>query len=513
MRRDLEALIYLESRQLRNRLRQTLRRPASAVLYLIVTIYIIAASAMRMHAGPPHPVQIPEPYASAVAFGYLALIGLTAYSAALGFGAAFQNQADARFLTGSLINERTVVLWLQLRRSAARAARLLLTALFYIFFIARFGTLGGMTLTIAGATLLLNAPTIPFVKLHSIIGRRAGAVSLCIAIAGALATLLALSGKFRASAASQTIVGIGAGRALDAMLLGNPIAVGAFYASIVVLFYATYFAGGNIYPEIYASSLFMRQFVRRSGVPTRTFTPSKRSPVLDSMTGAWTIIWKDAIVFGRSRGLRQLFWLGIVVAIVLGALLGSLSRWSNDAIAQTIAFGSVALNLALIFVSVGWGVSIVDDLRKPLWWLGDDTLFERLFAWAAVSSWKPAAIGSAGVAAWGIACAAPAALVAAIALVIALLLNLRGIALALYAALPSSSDQRGAVPILRVLLAYALMVPPALAGAAGAILLHSGAAAVIGALAISLAETLLLILFAAARICGRGVTFAQAQQL
>jgi hypothetical protein len=101
--------------------------------------------------------------------------------------------------------------------------------------------------------------------------------------------------------------------------------------------------------------------------------------------------------------------------------------------------------------------------------------------------------------------------VAGIPIAIAIAIYLRSIGLALYALLPSGLDQRGPLAMLRALLTYLFTLPGIGASVLAALLTHSLAAAVAAGIVVALGEALGLVAFAAARIQGRGATFAQAE--
>src|SRR5579862_5708563 len=109
-------------------MRMLVRRPGRALVYVFALAYFIFISILRarFHHSPKLP-QIAEPYASAIFFAYLVLLGVIAYGAASGIAGAFSSPADALFLTRSKIPERIVVLWLQLRRCATTMLRMLFT--------------------------------------------------------------------------------------------------------------------------------------------------------------------------------------------------------------------------------------------------------------------------------------------------------------------------------------------------------------------------------------------------
>src|SRR5690348_15110760 len=102
-----------------HRIQTAFRQPARAVMYVIVVGWFAMMAFFRTHA-PTRvaSIVIPAPFASAILFAFVALLGIIMYGAASGFVGAFSSAGDARFLCGSRLSEMAVVTWLQLRRSA-----------------------------------------------------------------------------------------------------------------------------------------------------------------------------------------------------------------------------------------------------------------------------------------------------------------------------------------------------------------------------------------------------------
>ncbi len=520
---DVRALCYLEYRQIVNRLRAAVRSPGRLVMYVLAIAYFGTVVVWRSHRLSPAPMRFYEPYAGATMFAYVALIGILAYGAASGIVGAFSSAADARFLTGCAIGERTVAMWLQLRRSAGNIGRMIFTVLFYAVLFSRSATFAAIAWVTLGATLIATAPAIPMLKLRQAAGNAtAQTFALVMTAIGVVPMLLLLSGLPAPSKAAAGIAHLGAGAALNELLAGNRIALGALYAFAVVLAGLAYAAGTDLYPELYAASLRALAFrAKRQRGAGAAFTVNHKyevrsrhgasSRVLSGLNGPWTIAWKEWVGFARSPGARRALYAGLTFCGALGALAGTIAARSRDPLSAGISIAAVAANMIVVIVAMGSAVALGADLQKPLWWMGPDPLFMRLLAWVVSTSWRLSACLCAGVLGWAIAAQNAGIAFAGIPLAIVTVLYLRAIGLALYALFPASIDQRGPLAMFRALLTYLLAAPPAIAGIVVLALVHSTGAAVAAAVTPALVETLLLVAFAALRIAGNGAAFARAE--
>jgi putative ABC exporter len=243
--------------------------------------------------------------------------------------------------------------------------------------------------------------------------------------------------------------------------------------------------------------------------------------LFDVFRGPWTIVWKEWIAFARSPSMQRIFVFGLVMCAAVGALFGHIAAGSRDEIEETVGFASMAGNMILIFVAMGSAIGLSADISKPLWWMGRERLWVRLFAWTVGTSWRLAACLAVGIGAWAISLHASVVALAGIPIAVAIVLYLRAVGLALYSLFPSTIDQRGPLAMVRALLTYLLAAPPAIICAltgyefyrAGMPLPHAVYAGIAAAILASLIETLALVAFAAARIAGQGVAFARAESM
>ncbi|HZZ65559.1 MAG TPA: putative ABC exporter domain-containing protein [Candidatus Baltobacteraceae bacterium] len=521
---DLGALGYLEYRQFINRARATLHSPGRAALYVFAIGYVVLITAVRSHGRRAIPMtSVPEPYASVVMFVYIAVLGIMAYGAASGILGAFSSTSDARFLTGSLISERIVVVWLQLRRCAASLARMLFTIVLYSLIFSSSGTTYGISLATLGATVVASALAVPVLRFRLSAGvSTAQTCAALLATAGIVPMLILLSSVLQPSRLSAAIERSGAGVAFNALFNGSAQALGALYLFGVLLILLAYACGADLYPDLYAASIRALEFRSRQGrgpgaaltpdyVYTKLAISAPFSRMLDGMRGPWAVTWKELLGFYRSPGMRRTFWFGMAASLGCGALFGAVASRSNNPLADSLTLASVATNMIMIFVAMGSAIGLAVDLRKPLWWIGPDPLWTRLVAWIAGTSWRMAVCICAGVMGWGIAMRTPVVFLAGVPLAIVAVLHLRAVGLVLYSLFPSTIDQRGPLSMVRVLLTYALAAPPAVAGIVLGVVFNSLPLGIAAGLAVSLLQILGLIAFGSKRIERQGVAMAQAE--
>jgi len=523
----ISALCWLEYRQIVNRVRRTVQQPGRAIVYAIALAYFVFVAVLRQKGGRmAGPISLSEPYASALFFAYVTLLAIMMYGAASGIVGAFSSAADARFLSGSFMPERLVILWLQLRRSGAAMARMIFTLVLYALMFSRSGSFNGIGLAVLGGTLVATASAVPMLKLRRVIGTRtaqslAGALAACGILP--LAILLASIGNGAAQTWAQPLERWGFGYAFNALLDGRPIALVSLYACGGALLALSYAAGVGLYPDLYASSLRVlafREHQRRAGAGGFTiehrYEHGRDMPapkIFGIFRGAWTIVWKEWIAFARSASMRRMLLFGIIVCAGVGALFGHAEAGSKHPIEETLGFAGMAANMIVIFVAMGSAVGLAADISKPLWWMGRDPLWMRLLAWTVGTSWRLAACLAAGIAAWAITLHAAVIALAGIPIAIAAVLYLRAVGLALYSLFPSTLDQRGPLAMVRALLTYILAAPPAIASVVVLFTARTVNGALAAGILCCLLETLLLIAFASVRIAGQGVAIARAESM
>ncbi|MDP9110222.1 MAG: hypothetical protein M3M96_01115 [Candidatus Eremiobacteraeota bacterium] len=522
---DFSALAYLEVRQGWNRARQTLRQPARLIMYALAIAYFVFLGGIRFwtsgHHHRPMP-GVPEPYASAIFFAALLAFALALLSAAAGHVGAFTSLADARFLIGSQLRERNVIVWLQLRASWRMIARLLFLIIFYTILYSSSGSFLGMALSMMGFIAFAASCAIPTMRLQRRFGARIGyALPIAVGSLG-LAGLAALGVGLLWPPHSQVataVIHIGFGRLVHAMLAGAWLPITGLFLLTLIMGATAYWGAEDLYPELYRGSsrmIDLARLRRRNPFGFRREDASKTviSESVDGsggMRGAWSLLWKDWVQFKRLRGGRTSFVAGAFVSMLAGAVCGIIAHRSHDALAISVGLGASVGNVLVILVSMYSSTSLAADIGKPLWWLNVQPLRTRLYVQAAATSWRLALCISFGLIAWAFIISSPLFALAAIPAAVCTVAFLRAIGLALYSLFPSALDQRGPVAMLRVLALYVLLAPPLAAGALTGIFLHTAVLGIGVGLAFALVQALLLVEFAAYRIARSGIAFAQAE--
>lgn len=526
MSEDFAALAYLQWRQAVNFVKKTVRAPGRAILYLFAGLYFAALIVMRTRYPRMHGAHhgLGEPYATAAFFGAIAFLAVMGLAAASGHVSAFSGAADARFIVGSKLRERNVIVWLQLRSSWLVLARLLAMAILYAAIYPTAGSFAGMALSILGVGAMGSTFAVPVLRAkvrgHGKIVTVALSVVAYASVAALLATLAPLV-VHSASPVSAQLVRLGFGRTVAELLDANAAYLALLYAIAGGAVALSYFGSTDLYPELYALVLkgaALRSARRRDpfgamALRLKSKAAAKRSSALSTRaTGAWTILWKDWLVFRQTR-LRVVFFCACFVVVTIGGIVaGVFSRASSEAFGVTVGIASSVGFLVLLFLTISAAVSLAEDVRKPIWWLSAATLRARIYAWLLASSWRTAACAGAAIVAFCIAFrdvrfALPGSIAALLAVAF-----IRSIGLALYSLFPSKLDQQGPVAFARLLLVYVLLAPVAVAAIAAGILLRSAAAGAVAGGAVLAIEGLLLAEFAVHRIAGVGAAFAQAEE-
>lgn len=497
-------------------------------MYVLAIAYFVFIGGARFwaagHHAHGHTSVVPEPYASGIFFGALLVLTLVLVSAAGGKVGAFTSLADARFLIGSRLRERNVIVWLQLRTSWRLIARLLFLIIFYTILYSAAGSFLGMALSMAGFVAFCASFSIPTMRLQRRFGTRAGFVLPTVTGTCAIAGLTALAAGFlfpQQAHFSTAVEHLGLGRLILAMLAGSWLPIALLYALTVLMGATAYWGAEDLYPELYHGSSRMIDLVRRRrrnpfaferGAPAMPPTAtSARIVGRGGMHGAWSILWKDWVVFKRSRGSRYFFFAGIALAIGAGAALGVAVRRMHDPMGASIGLAASIGNLLVVFVAMYSSASLAADIGKPLWWLNVDALRARLYVQIVATSWRLALCIALWLLTWAIVIPSAHFALAAIPVSAAVVVFLRAIGLALYSLFPSAIDQRGPIAMLRIFALYVLVLPPLAAGIFAGYFSHAVAAGVGTGMFVAVIQALLLIEFAAARIARSGNAFARAE--
>lgn len=522
---DISTLWYLQWRQFVNQLRALVRNPGRAVLWVFIALYLAGLGYFKFRTRHLYhvPGTIPAPYGAAAIFGLVCLTAVFCSAAASGTVGAFSGEADARFLAMSKIAEPLIVLWLQVRRFATTLVRYGLLILFYGLLFGNQIAYRGIGLAAVAAVLVIAGLAIPTLKLANRVGVKivASAFNGIAVLFGAAAAVTALGPQTPQIAPLAAVLQrTGAARAFDAIYHANPIALGILFALAACSFAVGWIAGRDLYPELYASSVKAIQFRRRQSRyggltrQTETYTAlavSDARSAFDRFGGPWTICWKEWLAFSRSPGAKRNAAIWLALSIAAGIVVGRLGANAHDKAAFSAGIGAGLLNVVIVMIAFFSAIGLAGDLRKPLWWSGNATVFMKLFAWLVGSSWQIALNFTAAMVAWMVAIGdARYAALAPLAM-IPCALYLRAIGLALYGLFPSSIDQRGPLAAFRALLTYIGAAPPIACGIVAGLLLHSPIAGAAALIAAAIVEMLLLVWFASTMVLGRGAAFAQAE--
>ncbi len=538
---DLTPLFYLEARMAVQKFKHVLRQPARLTLWIVFVIWFVAFLITRAHriADGQYALALPQGARLFFAFVpaiYAAILGMQIRSGARRPPAAFAYPADARFLFGSRLSHAAVIFWLQLREAAYQGIRVLV-GLFFLSW--NFAASAGGFLH-ASATLLFafviafgirlpvfltqrRLPRIPFAWLGAaLIGCAALAVLYPLGLGVAsqrlsLAMVAALTPPFPPG----TWIVDGLAGSTPAALLLAALACATVIASSL--------AAADSYPEIWEAS--SRQYARRSLVASgrglwnrelwRTIEGNegvRPHPVVATVpslsgehapTGALTVLWREWIALQRSAGgLRwPLFW--IACAAVLGFLAGIAERGRPviDVIVPLVAIANI-----VIVIGSQSTISLGSELRRPIFWLGDSTLYSRVLAWIAGTTLRIGPPLVAGAVMAGIAIGSPLAIVCAGPIIIVGLFLVQCIGVASYVALPGRNDMRGPGFMLRVFTTYTSLGLPAIGWALVQSLTQNALAGVVAGLGIATLEAWMLLAFSAARLEENAMAYAAAEE-
>ncbi|MDQ6901348.1 MAG: hypothetical protein M3072_17935, partial [Candidatus Dormibacteraeota bacterium] len=412
------ALLWLEWRLARNRVRAILRNPRRLLPWSLFLIVMLPTLFARFTAGlsPSRPGRRQDITAGddAVAQAVLLPILTAALAVAPGLGLIaaglllllgrrrsplrFQSPADARFLIGSGLDSRTVMSWLALRS----ARRLVLVSAFYLavlllsvpLFGAGAAGLSSMATAVIAAAWLSTGLSLAgfsasrrWPRQTRLVAIGLIAVGLAALFVGAASYILSPPDVGRQQLALGTPPG---GWFLSALGGSRPALLGLAGLGVALVAFACGVARDCL-PEIWQRST--RAFEsRRSKLRGELFG---RSPATDHSdahrarravrpSGGWvpggslTLAWKEWLAIRRRPFGPWLVLLGLVGPMVLGAAASQTQGGSRMGLLSLAAGG--ALFLAILRMSMGLG----PDLSNPLWWLSPVPLWRRLLLFIAV---------------------------------------------------------------------------------------------------------------------------------
>jgi hypothetical protein len=536
------ALAYLEARMAVNRFRQVLHQPGRLALWALFLAWIglfFFTRSERAAGGIPFGLLLPQSVHLLRAFvpaAYIILIGFEIYAGSRRPPAAFTYPADARFLFGSRINPVLVIFWLQLREVAFSGSRVFLGVFFVSWNFA--GSAGGL---VNATVALLCAYVIAFgLRLPVFLAQRRmpeipfGVFGIALIGAGVLSLLFPVALGFVSGSAYLSYISAQTalfppGSWILAALAGDTSALFALLAVAAVVVAGGSLAAKDAYPELWEASsrlyalraliasgrgLWNQEEVRALRDAERSSSPVRYERMASSSgvavpSGATAIFWKDWLALRRAPGGLG----GPLLWLAGGCAVGYLAGLAARSFSPLLLLGPV-IAIANIFIVIGSQstINLGSELRKPIWWLATTPFRGRVMAWIAGTTLRiaPSLCAGAIVAAvvmhsWTVALVAPPVIVIALLLV-------QSIGVASYVVLPGRNDLRGPGFMLRLLVTYVALLPPAVVWAIAQLASQSVVAGVLSALVVASFEAWMLISFAAARLERSPMEYAAAEQ-
>jgi hypothetical protein len=508
---DIAVLWYADSRHLARGVHSVLKSPLRAIGWIALLLYFGFNAYLQSRRVALHGIFPPlsDPVATGIAGAAVSLAGLLLWNAAkTGRIGNVSEPVEALFLSRSAIGQPLVAAWLYGRHFLLTYARVISGAI--LFCIGARSSQATTVLALAGLMLAIEMSRVPAATLS----RRIPVLAPFFLILSAFGLVLIAADATALispdlSSAQTWAVQLGFGRGLMALWNGTPLALAIVYVTAVASIVAGCAFAGDLYPEIYASSAFfskLRLRQRRNLWSAESLT--SRGPTRSGSTrlsGPWVEIWKQ-LAFLRRSSSRSIVTMALLLSIAIGFVAGVGGLHHRGFGLSTLIAFALLIMLALNVLSV----SLARDLSKPLWWMGDGSVFLKLTAWAIGSSLLPIVmLMSAAITAnfFTSRLAMPLLICGAILFPPAM----RGIGALGYALLPNQSDQRGPGMALRMLIAYAAIIAACalglLAGFATRSAWFGGLVAIIVFSVLGIAALAL----AAWRISGRGVEYALAE--
>ena len=512
---EIGALLYADSRTVVNAIRDIRRSRGRIVIWVLAAVLFVSWMALRAH-NPMRRVANVGATAQADLFACVA-IGAFGFFLARGsrFVGLFANATEARWIVSLPVSPFAAALYVQVRALITGGARFVLALAIFSAFYLPSGLSNAEVLRDTFfellALLATGAVLLPRRLAH-------GPAAAACTVAGYACIALAAIPLLRDAAFAFHVPWLGAARSLPAWHPGtvlieplgaHSVLVGAAMLAIAAAALAALgLAARNALPELYALSI---ERLERSGggkrLPFARFGAGReprvrvhRPSVANASRvpgGVAVFVWKAWTEYRRRATTRGtvLEAAGLILAgYVAGRLLGS----THPAVWVSIAV--VVGQLEITFLSMTAGISVAAELRRPVFWLSDASLAERLAGLLAGRVWRAAAWF--GLFALGLASGHARLAPKLFALVTgpALLVLCVAIGFAAFAAFPNDVDQRGPLTVLRMYVSYLVVLPPVAAGVAAGYVLHSVPLGLSIIAAGALAEAALLVAFAARRL-------------
>ncbi|MBC5806072.1 MAG: hypothetical protein DLM53_09485 [Candidatus Eremiobacter antarcticus] len=541
---DLNALLYLDARILINRVRQTMHQPGRLIMWILFTLWLVAVMSSRFHrlsganryGDPQHPLLV---IFSIVPALYAMVLGAQIATACKRAPGAFAYPADARFLFGSRMSHRIVVFWLQLRELFFSGIRFMIFMFAMSFTFVR----SNAELLVAAVSLLAGYLIAMGVRLPAfLLARRYPRVPwsflgyALIALGGASIAyplwLAYLSGHTTVAFVSAHVPRYPPGSWLVGAFNGSLRALFLMCSLAALMIVVGSVAASDAYPELWEASvrLYALRVAAAAGRARRSLLSraagvgyadpqaaakrqAQRSDIVSASgfgapSGALILLWKQWLTIRRVPGGLRWPVLWIVIAAAAGYGGAVIAKGSSPL--MLLAPAMLVSNL-IVGMGAQSTISLAGELRKPIWWLAESEVRDRLAAWALASLLRLGApIAVVGIA-LGVGMHAPLLAFGAVPLVVAVLLLIQATGIALYTILPGRNDLRGPGFILRYFATIFLLSPPAVMWAIAQFASHSLLAGGVTGLLFAGLESWLLVAFAAARLEGNGMAYAAAE--
>ena len=512
---QLNALAYLESRQIVNFARGAIRNPSRIIVWAILIAWVGFTIYARAGSGASHrsPFGTAAILPSMFGFAGLVLFSSALFQGAKGRVATFANVADARFLICSRLDPRIVIFWLQIRNSALIFLRISLVIIVNVLLFSHGNGLQSF-LGISGLIVLFTVTPLPTFELSRRLPGNSVAIAAMVLMSASFVALALCAASFAFPAfsiAATFIEHIGIGWATMALWKGSLAAVAILWGLNALIIAFGELGAADIYPELYSSTLTWGARWSRARGWNHLSRPKAGVKDVRSIgtpfQGVMVAFWKEQIAYMRSPGVRTMFFVELGVAVIAGITGGIIGRHDQDALGTIIgaAFSIIVLLLALS------GTSLVHDISKPIWWIGSGSTLAKLTTWSIATSLDSIVILLLGSISLGIA--SGNAVYAVIGCTLALLVPsfVRAIGVATYSFLPAAIDQRGPVAIIRGLMLYVLFAPPVASGVFVGMQTSNAFLGIATALGITILEGMLALIVAAKKIEGRGAEYATAE--
>lgn len=543
----LSSLIYLDWHIFLNRLRAIRRDPkrlamwiffALVILFAIPQVFFIRGTADPLAWGPRSSrlFMILDAAAGFVPGVALLWLGL-AVAGSQRPVAVFRSAADARFLTGSALPARVVVFWLTFRMIRTAVLQLPGVAFWFVILASNLkGAFFGI-LTFWATLALFFAFRIglnlPLVKLRRRRPRAPLIAGIVLAVLGIASVGIAANHLAHSSLAvpgGDLLLGLPPGSWMLGGFKGEVWALLALASCAAAAFTFTVQVSKDVYPEIWEASVRMiavrrmmrarggiltpfeaRQAMRQAGVspaqPRTRTAPSISGRYVPP--GAWTLLWKEWLATLRVRGgLRWPLTLLILAVLVGWAAGGGFGRLPTVVILNVIGLPIYLLVAVNVLMSFRLGV----DLRNPLWWLSSASLQARLLVLTLARSLRQVVPLAAGLLAAAVAARSVLVFALGVPAFAAMVWALQAMGIGTYTIIPSPGDLRGPGQVLRMFFVMLLLFPLAILFTIGTAVSGQPAVGLLMAAATAALEGWGLLAFAAGRLEGNGLAFAQAER-